>query len=89
MAEKHPFLIFFDSFLIFCKANKNCDYSANFQKFYKFFFYIGPHNLDITFAFDTTLIQLDMTKIWPEYEAQAFLPPQESSAQRPPRDRVN
>ena len=32
---KTPFLDFFDSFLKFCKANKKCDYSANFQKFCK------------------------------------------------------
>ena len=31
MAENRPFLIFLDSFLNFCKANKNCDYLANFQ----------------------------------------------------------
>ena len=36
---------------------------------------MGPHNVDITFAFDTTLIRLKMTEIWPRYVAQAFLPP--------------
>ena len=35
---------------------------------------MGPHYVDFTFAFDTNLIQLEMTEIWPEYVAQAFLP---------------
>ena len=52
MAEKRIFLIFVDLFLNFCKANKNCDYSANF------------HYVD--FTFDTTLIQLEMIEIWPK-----------------------
>ena len=34
-----------------------------------------PHNVDFTFAFGTTLILLEMTKIWPEYVAQAFFAP--------------
>ena len=49
------------------------------------FFYIGPHYVDFTFAFCTTLIRLEMTEIWPKYIAQAFLPPPpELSAQDPP-----
>ena len=32
---------FFHSFLNFCKINKNCDYSANFQKISKKFFLHG------------------------------------------------
>ena len=36
---------------------------------------MGPHYVDFTFAFDTTLIRLEMTEIWPKYVAQAFLPP--------------
>ena len=32
MAEKRIFLIFVDSFLNFCAANKKWDYSVNFQK---------------------------------------------------------
>ena len=79
MAEKRIFLIFVDSFLNFGKVNKNCDYSANFHNFLG-----GLHYVDFTFAFDTTLIQLEMTDIWPKYVAQAFLPPLESSAQDPP-----
>ena len=39
--RKTPFLVFCDLFLNFCKANKNYDYSVNFQKFCKFFFYMG------------------------------------------------
>ena len=35
---------------------------------------MGPYYVDFTFAFDTTLIQLKMTEIWPKYVAQAFLP---------------
>ena len=58
------------------------DYLANFQNFWKFLFYMGPHNVDFPFAFDTTLIRLKMTKIWPEYVAQAFLP-----HPTPPRNR--
>ena len=50
---------------------------------------MGLHYVDFTFAFDTTLIQLEMTEIWPKHVAQAFLPPPpELSAQGPP-DRVN
>ena len=44
---------------------------------------MGPSFVDFTFAFDTTLIQLEITKIWPKYVAQTFLPPLESSAQNP------
>ena len=73
--QKHPFLIFFDSFLNSCETNKNCDYSANFQNCGKFFFYMGTHYVDFTFAFDATQIWLEMTEIWPKYVAQAFLPP--------------
>ena len=52
--------------------------------------YFGPHYMDFTFAFDTTLIQLEMTEIWPKYVAQAFLPSPESSAQElPTMDRGN
>ena len=43
-----------------------------------------PHYVDFPYAFDTTLILLEMTEIWPEYVAQAFLPPPESSSQNPP-----
>ena len=89
MAKKHPSMTFYDLFLNVCKANKNCDYSANFQKNLAKFFYIGPHIVKFTFAFDTTLIRLEMTKIWPK--VQSFLPSlyQESSDQRSPRDGVN
>ena len=46
---------------------------------------MGPHYVDFTFAFDTTLIRLEMTEIWPKYIEQVFLlPPPESSAQDPP-----
>ena len=34
---------------------------------------MGPNYVDFTFAFDTTLIQLEMTEIWSEYVAQGFL----------------
>ena len=34
-----------------------------------------PHNVDFTIASDTTLIRLEMTKIWPGYVANAFCPP--------------
>ena len=46
---------------------------------------MGPHYMDFTFSFDTTLNRLEMTDIWPKYVAQAFLPPPptESSAQDP------
>ena len=64
-------------FLNFCKAKKNCDYTANF-------FYMGPHYVDFTFAFDTTLIQLEMTEILPKYVAQAFLPPPGIVSSEPP-----
>ena len=32
---------------------------------------MGPNYVDFTFAFDTTLIRLEMTEIWPKYVAQA------------------
>ena len=44
-------------------------------RFIAIFFLMGPHYVDFTFAFDTTLIRLEMTEIWPKYVAQAFLPP--------------
>ena len=57
---------------------------GQFSKFCTFFFYMGLHYVNFTFAFDTTLIRLEMTEIWPKYVAQAFLPnPPESSAQDP------
>ena len=59
----------------FRKVNKNCNYSANFKNFCNFFFYMGLHFVDFTFAFDTTLIRLVMTEIWLEYVGQAFSPP--------------
>ena len=43
---------------------------------------MGLHYVDFTFAFDATLIQLEMTEIWPKFVAQAFLSP-------PPLDSVN
>ena len=36
---------------------------------------MGPHYVNSTFAFDTILIRLEMTEIWPKYVAQAILPP--------------
>ena len=36
---------------------------------------MGPHYVDFTFAFDTTLLRLEMTEIWPKYVAQAFMSP--------------
>ncbi len=30
--------------------------------------------MDFTFAFDTTLIRIEMTEIWPKYEGQASPP---------------
>ena len=51
---------------------------------------MGPHYVDFTFAFDTTLIRLEMTEIWPKYVAQAFLPlPPLNRQLRIPLDRVN
>ena len=49
-----------------------------FQRFFKIF--ARRTNVDFTFTFYTTLIWLEMTKIWPEYVVQVFLtppPPQE------------
>ena len=45
---------------------------------------MGLHYVNFTFAFDTTLIPLEMTEIWSKYVAQAFLRPAESSGQDPP-----
>ena len=39
---------------------------------------MGCHYVDFIFAFDTTLILLEMTEIWPKYVAH------ESSVQDPP-----
>ena len=52
------------------------------------FFYIGSHYVGFTFAFDTTLIRLEMTEIWPRYVEQAFLPPPLNLQLRTPLDRV-
>ena len=46
-----------------------------------------PHYVDFTFAFDTTLIRLEMTEIWPKYEAQASPPLNRQLTT--PLDRVN
>ena len=63
---------------------------GQFSKFLQFFFFMGPHFVEFTFAFDNIIIGPEMTEIWSKYVVQAFLPPrQESSAQRLPRDRVN
>ena len=35
---------------------------------------MGPHYVDFTFAFDPTLIRLEMTEIWPKYVDKVFLP---------------
>ena len=35
---------------------------------------IRPHYVDYTFAFDTSLIRLEITEIWPKYVAEAFSP---------------
>ena len=57
----------------FCKVKKF------FSKFLQFFFLQGPHHIEFTFAYDTTLIDQNM----------AFLSPsQVMSPQRSPRDRV-
>ena len=53
---------------------------GQFSKFVQFFFLHGPHYVDFTFAFDTTLIRLEMTEIWPKDLAQAFLPPPPESS---------
>ena len=68
MAEKCPLLIFFDSFLNFCKANKNCEYFANLQNFCKFFSTWG-------LIMWVSHFRLKMTNLWPKYVVQAFLPP--------------
>ena len=39
-----------------CYVKLNCDNSANFKKNIYFFFYMGPHFVESTFAFDTTII---------------------------------
>ena len=89
MAERHPFLIFNDLFLIFCKANKNCDYSDNIQDFCQNFSLHGASlcGLHICFLYhsNTTLIDFDMAKICC---AGVFAPPPKSSAQDRPLDRV-
>ena len=36
---------------------------------------MGTHYEDFPFAFDTTLLGLEMTQIWPKYVTQEFLPP--------------
>ena len=46
-----------------------------FKIFAKKFYYMGPHYVNFTFAFDTTLIRLEMTELWPKYVAEAFLSP--------------
>ena len=74
MTEKRPFWIFFTHFWIFVRWTKIAITRSIF-KILAFFFYMGPHYVDFTFAFETSLIRLEMTEIWPENAAQAFLPP--------------
>ena len=51
--------------LIFAKLSFNFNFNFNLVESW----------LDFTFDFDTTLIWIEMTEIWPKYVAQAFLPP--------------
>ena len=41
-----------------------------FKIFTIFLFYIVLHYVEFKFAFDTTVIRLEMTAIWPEFVAQ-------------------
>ena len=48
---------------------------ATLDRYRSCFFYMGLYYVDFTYAFDTTLIQLEMTEIWANYVSLAFLPP--------------
>ena len=50
---------------------------------------MGLHYVYFIFAFDTTLIRLEMTEIWPKYVAEAFCPTPLIVSSGPPLDRVN
>ena len=63
--RKMPFLVFFYLFL-FVRQTKFAITRPIFEIVAEFYFYTGPHYVDFTFAFDTTLIQLEMTEIWPK-----------------------
>ena len=65
---------------IFARQTKIAITGPIFKSFAK----MGPHYVDFTFAFDTTLLRLEMTEIWPKYVAQAGIVSSE-----PPWDRVN
>ena len=43
---------------------------GQFSTFLHFFLY-GSHHVDFTFAFDTIIIRLEMTEIWPKYVAHS------------------
>ena len=58
-------------FWFFVRRTKIAITQSIFKIFAIKFFYMGPHYVDFTFAFDTTLIRLEMTEIWPKY----FAPP--------------
>ena len=76
MANKRIFLFFVDSFLNFCKANKNCDYSANFQSFCIFLLLHGASLCGFHICFwyhsNPTWNDWDMAKI---YSEDVFVPP--------------
>ena len=75
MAENHIFLIFVDSYLNFSRRTKIAINRPIFKIFAKIFSYMGPHYVNFTFAFDTTLIQLKITKICPNMQRRHFCPP--------------
>ena len=60
---------------IFARRTKIAITRPIFKNFADFVFYMGPHYVEFTFALNTTIIRLKITEIWPEYVAQAFLPP--------------
>ena len=53
---------------------KNFQLFGQFSKLLRFFVYMVPYFMELTFVFDTTLIRLEMTEIWPKFVGQAFFP---------------
>ena len=83
MAEKRISSFFLTRFQIFVRPTKVV-ITRPILKFFVHFFYMGLHYVDFTFIFDTTLIRLEMTEIWPKKVAQAVLPPLNRRLRNPP-----
>ena len=79
---------YFPKFSEFFYDEQKLQLLGQFSKFLQFFFYMGTHYVDFTFAFNTPLIRLEMTELWPKYEAGVFAPPPLNRQLKTPLDRL-